>query len=267
MIQMLGLATVGLGGIAAVVLVARRSEYSSIARALLRDESDETTSATRDKSEIQQGDRSPDLLAIFIGGVLFGALRAIFCGFSPPAVLLATVLGAFAGRLYKSRQRELRAKKEVRGLEFYLPAVMERIVMAVGSGLDIVPALLEASRGGKDPVSALLTQVVKLSEAGTPVDAAFESVAGRTQSVPVRHALTHLAMAHRQGGEIVRPLKELSDATQTAYQETVEEMIARLPVKAVLPLVVTFTGLIICFLTVPLMQVAAIATKVAHVAK
>jgi hypothetical protein len=74
-------------------------------------------------------------------------------------------------------------------------------------------------------------------------------------------------MAHRQGGEIVRPLKELSDATQTAYQEAVEEMIAKLPVKAVLPLVVTFTGLIICFLTVPLMQVAAIATKVAHAAK
>ncbi len=267
MIQMLGLATVGLAGIVGVVLAARSSEYTSIARSLLRDESDETSSVARDESQIQEGALSRDLLAICIGGVSFGVLRAIFCGFSPGAVLVATTIGAFAGRLYKSRQRELRAKKEVRGLEFYLPAVMERIVMAVGSGLDIVPALQEACRGGKDPVSALLNQVVLLSEAGTPVDAAFESVAGGTQSVPVRHALTHLAMAHRQGGEIVRPLKELSDATQTAYQETVEDMIARLPVKAVLPLVVTFTGLIICFLTVPLMQVAAIATKVAHVTK
>ncbi len=269
MIQMLGLATVGLGGVLGVVLVARRSEYSSIAHALLHDDRDEDTRSVQTERRPERiGDfHSRDLLAIAIGGTSFGALRAIFCGFSPGAVLLATVLGACAGRLYMSRQRDLRAKKEVRSLEFYLPAVMERIVMAVGSGLDIVPALQEASRGGKDPVSALLSEVVKLSEAGTPVDAAFESVATRTKSVPVRHALTHLAMAHRQGGEIVRPLKELSDATQTAYQEAVEEMIAKLPVKAVLPLVVTFTGLIICFLTVPLMQVAAIATKVAHAAK
>ncbi len=269
MIQVLGVATLGITGALGVMLVARRSEYSSIAHALLENEGEEGRPASKEagrRSSVIDPYRD-DLLAITIGGVSFGALRCLLCGFSPGAVLLASVLGVFAGRIYKSRQREVRAKKEVRSLEFYLPAVMERIVMAVGSGLDIVPALQEASRDGKDPVSGLLAQVVRLSEGGTPVDAAFESVATQTKSVSVRHALTHLALAHRQGGEIVRPLKELSDATQTAYQETVEEMIAKLPVKAVLPLVLTFTGLIICFLTVPLMQVGAIATKVAHVAR
>ncbi len=269
MIQALGVATLGISGALGAMLLARRSEYCSIAHALLENDSDEgrgaPASSGKDSRRVDVGRN--DLWAMSIGGVSFGALRCLLCGFSTGAVLLATVLGAFAGRLYMSRQREVSAKKEIRGLEFYLPAVMERIVMAVGSGLDIVPALQEASRGGKDPVSALLAQVVRLSEGGTPVDAAFESVATQTKSVPVRHALTHLALAHRQGGEIVRPLKELSDATQTAYQETVEEMIAKLPVKAVLPLVLTFTGLIICFLTVPLMQVGAIATKVAHVAR
>jgi hypothetical protein len=66
---------------------------------------------------------------------------------------------------------------------------------------------------------------------------------------------------------LVRPLKELSDATQTAYQEVVEEEIAKLPVKAVLPLILTFAGLIVCFLTVPFIQVGVIASKVTHAAR
>jgi len=73
-----------------------------------------------------------------------------------------------------------------------------------------------------------------------------------------------LGLAQAEGGELVRPLRELSDATQMYYQESVEEEIARLPAKAVMPLVVTFAGLIICFLTIPLVQVGAMMEKVAE---
>jgi hypothetical protein len=62
-------------------------------------------------------------------------------------------------------------------------------------------------------------------------------------------------------------LKELSDATQTQYQESVEEEIAKLPVRAVLPLILTFTGLIVCFLTVPIVQVGASLEKFSHAAE
>jgi hypothetical protein len=83
----------------------------------------------------------------------------------------------------------------------------------------------------------------------------------------VKHALVHIQLAHQQGGEIVRPLKELSDATQLAYQEAIEEEISKLPVHAVAPLILTFAGLILCFLTVPLVQVSSLTSKVSHVAK
>ena len=136
--------------------------------------------------------------------------------------------------------------------------------MGVGTGLDIIPALREASRAAGDPVSNLLRWVVELSEEGLPVEVAFENASRKAVAPSVKHALIHLGLAYRQGGEIVRPLKELSDATQLAYQEIVEEQIARLPVKAVLPLVVTFTGLIVCFLTVPLMQVSSMTKTVIH---
>ena len=95
---------------------------------------------------------------------------------------------------------------------------------------------------------------------------AMQVVSERSQSLSLRHVLVHLGIAHAQGGEIVRPLKELSDATQAHFQESVDEEIAKLPVKAVLPLVVTFAGLILCFVTVPLLQVGSITRRVAHAA-
>jgi Flp pilus assembly protein TadB len=151
-------------------------------------------------------------------------------------------------------------------MEFYLPTVMERIVMAVGAGLDIIPALREAAGRSRDPVSDLIRWIVNLSESGTSVEGALELASKQNITPALKHACIHLGLAYRQGGEIVRPLKELSDATQVAYQETVEEQIAKLPVKAVLPLVLTFTGLIVCFLTVPLMQVGSLTKEVASVA-
>lgn len=211
--------------------------------------------------------RADRIRACSVGVVVCVLGRGILCGWSPGPMVLSGVIGMFAGYLFVSRREENAKQRHLRQLEFYLPSVMERIVMAVSSGLDIIPALRESSRNGKDPVSQLLSKIVDLSEHGTPVEAAFETVAKETPSLSVKHAFVHLGLAHRQGGEIVRPLKELSDATQTAYQETVEEQIAKLPVKAVLPLVLTFTGLIVCFLTVPLMQVGSITKKVANVAK
>ena len=212
----------------------------------------------------QQRESPSTRRAAWILGAAFAAVGVLlFLKSSFPSLIVAMVIGAFGGELYISRRKVAREKLRLRKMEFYLPTVMERIVMAVGSGLDVIPALREASYKGKDPVSELMRWIVNLSESGTPVEAAFEMASKQPVTSSVKHACIHLGLAYRQGGEIVRPLKELSDATQVAYQETVEEQIAKLPVKAVLPLVLTFTGLIVCFLTVPLMQIGSITKEVA----
>ena len=255
-------------GVALCAFATRRNQAREMVKTLLSDyKPSASLSPTTVTAHRLTRDLSPRARAWVVGAMLCVCARFMVPGVSPAQVGLASVVGALVGELYWSRATVAREQGRQRMIEVYLPAVMERVVMGVGAGLDIVPAIDEATRDSADPVSKLLRQVLDLVNQGTSVDSALEAVATAEKSIGIRHAFIHLGLAHRQGGELIRPLKELSDATQVAYQEGVEEAIAKLPAKAVMPLVLTFTGLIICFLTVPLLQVGSIAHKVAHVAR
>lgn len=164
-------------------------------------------------------------------------------------------------------------RREERQIDYYLPIVLERIVMAVSSGLDLIAAItvvLQLERGRvesglvaeSDPVSKLLEQVIKLTESGLSFEESLDSVAGTVSNVSVRHAFVHIALAHKEGGELAAPLAELSDATQQFYQEKVEEEIAKLPAKATLPLLCIFAGVIICFIVFPFMRLSGVISSV-----
>jgi len=202
-----------------------------------------------------------------IGSVIGSCVSVCFTNGGVSLALLHGMLGGGVGEFARRRGRERARRGLSRRLEFHLPTAMERVVMAVGSGLDIIPALSEAARKSEDPVSDIFRSIVSRSEGGLRVEYAIQIEADTALSASVKHALMHLALAYKQGGEVVRPLKELSDATQTHYQESVEEEIARLPVRAVFPLLLTFTGLIICFLTVPVVQVGASLERFSHATK
>jgi pilus assembly protein TadC len=169
--------------------------------------------------------------------------------------------------LYRST-RERRAKEErIREIEFFLPVLMERLVMAVQAGLDIIPAIdsiieSEVSLSKpEDPVSGLLRRVIRLTESGLSFSEALNTVAQSVDSSPLRHAFIHLGVAYEEGGELITPLRELSDATQLYFQESIEEEIAKMPVRATMPLLCTFAGLLVFFLASPLVQIIDFVTK------
>ncbi len=227
-------------------------------------------------SDIEPCPKSPDgpafiehprLVGRLLGAFVLAAFGICLKHPAPAQIVLYAVLGAVLGDLVTKNNHKRKEKTLARKLEFALPMAMERVVMAVGSGLDILPALSEVARKSTDPASDLFRRIVSLSEGGMRVEHALQIVADGSPSSSVKHALVHLGLAYKQGGEVIRPLKELSDATQTQYQEGVEEEIAKLPVKAVLPLIITFTGLIICFLTVPIVQVGDSLERFSHVGK
>ena len=185
---------------------------------------------------------------------------------TPGLVMLLLSTLAFGFLLTKASLRRRICRYEMQ-LAFFLPLVMERIVMAVEAGLDVLPAmnvvLTQSEKQSKkiDPVSRLLKIAHRLAEAGVGFERALEEIGKKIESRPVRHAFLHLALAQKEGGELLMPLRELSDATQTYFQESIEERIAKLPARATLPLLCTFTGLLICFLIPPLLQVVSIMEK------
>lgn len=252
-------------GLLLLIVGSDKARSSGVVATLLSDE--DAPSEPRANVEPSRGRyERPRIIAWIVGALCMVLLRRTLGVVVGPQEIMFALLGGLAGELWYRGRKERRATRLLKSMELNLPMTMERIVMAVGSGLDIVPALREASSRVNDPVSALLSEVVDLAEAGLPVADSLRSVSRGVPCPAVKHCFVHLALAYQQGGELVRPLKELSDATQTYYQESVEEEIAKLPVKAVLPLVLTFAGLIVCFLTIPLIQVSSLTSKVSHAA-
>ena len=145
-------------------------------------------------------------------------------------------------------------------VDFYLPLIMERLVMAVSAGLDLLPAMkvvVELSEKDEkmDPVTGYIKKVANMTEAGMPLSQSLKLMVNEVTSIPARHAFLHMSVAYEEGGGLLSSLRELSDSTQLAYQETIEEEIAKLPVKATVPLMLTFAGLIIFFLAYPFTQI------------
>ncbi len=199
---------------------------------------------------------------------VLGVLAVIAYAPKVPAQGVALVLcAAFIGKMLVKQDLEARKMRYRQATDYYLPVIMERVVMAVQSGLDIIAALRvvieHSDRSGDkpDPVTRLLKIVYRLTEKGLTFEQALKDVSELSPSSGVRHAFIHLALAQKQGGELIKPLRELSDSTQIFYQESIEEDIAKLPVRATMPLMCTFLGLMICFITGPFVQVISMTKE------
>lgn len=225
-------------------------------------------------AEVGNKKKSEELsLTLPLGMPLAVVLTARFIyGAAFEAVLMLGLLSLSVGYLLEKARARRAVQLRRKEMEFFLPIVMERLVMAVQSGLDIIPALKaiisldsssEDSETRLDPVTSLLSCVVQLTEAGLGFERSLREVAEKVDCLSVRHACIHLAIAQKEGGELILPLRELSDATQLSYQESIEEEIAAMPIRATVPLLCTFAGLIIFFITSPLIQILNMTVRVA----
>ncbi len=241
---------------------------------LLEAELPTVSSITRDRGPklLAQAEKpAPGHIVLVTAGIV--CLRLAFGIPSISGFVVTTLMAISLGYLAAQALARQRQHQEIRQLEFHLPIVMERIVMAVQAGHDIIsgmrvvlsldesPVAEEKLLSALDPVTTLLKEVLTLAESGLSIEQSLTEVSQRVPCSALRHAFIHLSQAHKEGGELVMPLRELSDSTQLYYQESIEEEIAKMPVKATLPLLCTFAGLIIFFLTSPLLQVMEITSK------
>ncbi len=203
-----------------------------------------------------QSERTASLLTF--GGIIAGFIGAAFF----PDMAFATIaIGISAGYIGGRVIINSAAPDEEKGVLLNLPMTLEKLLIAIQSGLDVVPALQVVSTTPElpNPASRAFQQVVLLIEGGAAVEAALEQVASASRSIPLKHVLLHLKVAHSRGGDLTFPLRELADATQVTYEQTIEEEIAVMPIKATAPLLCTFLGLLIIFLTGPIIGVVTAA--------
>jgi len=158
------------------------------------------------------------------------------------------------------------SRNDLFNLEYSLPLAMEQLVMTVEAGLDVAAGIrvlveLDEQATTSDPVIVMLSDVIKYCDQGFGLAESLELVAATCPLPAIKHAFIHLSLAYQQGGELVHPLRELSDATQLQYQESIEELISKLPVKATMPLALVFSGLILFFVTAPIIQVISLTSQ------
>ncbi len=218
-----------------------------------------------DKQAVKRFELKTKLIPLFF--IMIALMLRLFAGSATFSGLLLTVLFSFAIGVMATSVIKKKYKENYQyQINFYLPLIMERLVMAVQAGQDILPAIgiilgIEKKEEKLDPICDLLAKVKRHSDAGLSFEKSLHQVAETVDSGALRHAFIHLALAHKEGGELIQPLRELSDSTQLFYQETIEEEIAKMPVKATMPLLLTFAGLIICFITSPIIQIIDVMQK------
>lgn len=143
-------------------------------------------------------------------------------------------------------------------ISYLLPLAVEELVMAVRAGHDVYAAirLVVPGEGVVDnPVYEVFGRIIQEVSDGFSLESALRTHARSCCNTALRHTLMHLAVAHRDGGGLLFALSELADATQTFYEDKIEEEIAGLPVKATLPLVFIFAGVLLLFMTPPILEV------------
>jgi Flp pilus assembly protein TadB len=204
---------------------------------------------------------SRPMLAALLTSIVLLVSAALLIGLSPAHTILLLVFAGASVVLLQNRLRARAAQRELASIDFHLPLVMEEVVMGVQAGLDIVPALArvlsnaEQSSTKLNPVLCVFKEILDACEHGQSFRAALQAARKKQRSSAFSHALLHLSVAHTDGGNLVEVLRELAEATQRSFEESMEEMLATMPARAVMPLIMTFAGLMIFFLAVPLVQV------------
>lgn len=210
-------------------------------------------------ANMTQKSRLPLAIICVVLGML---LLAYILGLGRDAYVLMTITlsGLYLIRGKLGLSTEARDSRLDARISYALPLVVEELVMAVRSGHDVYAAIKliapnDQALDDSNPVYNVFAKVIQQVDEGFSLESVLRKYARTSSNTALRHTLMHLAVAHRDGGGLLFALSELADATQTFYEDKIEEGIAGLPVKATLPLVLIFAGVLMLFMTPPILQV------------
>jgi Flp pilus assembly protein TadB len=190
-----------------------------------------------------------------LGGGLSGlAIVYGLVGFSGPISILFPVLFTLAGLRAHVMMLESRQKWLQQEILFYLPTVIEQMVIGVSSSLDIGPCIqkivdMAFERDKSNPVVELLDKVLTKVRAGHSLDESLTEIAERMQIADLKHVFGAIAQVSRHGGEVTKQLQELADAVTTQREVQVETVIKKLELRATGPVAIAFLAFLATLFT------------------
>jgi tight adherence protein B len=150
-----------------------------------------------------------DLLAVYVGAVLFG-----FLAFNALMPVFVAPIGAWVGfvgvRAWLERKRRARLEEFVA----QLPELARTLSNATSAGRSLLSALQMAAEDLADPAGTELRLVAEQLRIGASIDVALETLRDRLPSRELSVLVSTLVIQQRSGGDVVRALRDMADTLE-----------------------------------------------------
>jgi len=197
-------------------------------------------------------------LPLVIGGIFVAFSFALGIQKFWPLIGLGVLLGLQLPRSYLQR----RIQKRDEEILFYLPLVIEQVVLGVSSSLDVGPCMkwiveIADERDSHNPVTELLALAQQYIKLGVATDESLCEVGKLSGNTELKHVFMSLAHVVRHGGEVTKQLQELANAVASQREVKVEAAIKSLEIKATGPvgmILASFMGLFLTSLGIQMLS-------------
>jgi Flp pilus assembly protein TadB len=167
--------------------------------------------------------------------------------------LVGIALGIVAGRQVPISL--LRRAKERRDDEivFYLPLVIDQLVIGVSSSLDIGPCMkwileMADDRDSHNAVTELLRYSQNYMRSGVGLEESLLEVGRLSGHAELKHVLMSLSRVTKHGGDITRQLQELASAVTAQREARIDGKVKKLELEATGPVGLVFGAFMVTLL-------------------
>ena len=185
--------------------------------------------------------------------VAISVLVFLVLGISAELFLGGLLIGAAIGYQVPFSWLDRRILRRNEDILYYLPLVIEQLVVGVSSSLDISPCIGEVvnmadERHCHNPVTFLLKRSQHFMKQGVGLEEAITEIGALSGHPELKHAFRALAQVAKHGGEVTRQLQELADSVATQRETKIDAKIKKLELEATGPVAMVFAGFLVVML-------------------
>ncbi len=146
--------------------------------------------------------------------------------------LLTGWIGVFAPSTILTRRARVRQEQ----IQRELADAMDQITMGVEAGLGFEGALMRVAEGGKGPLAAEFTRMLKEMHIGVTRSTALRNLAARTDVPDLDAFVIAVTQAEQYGLPIAQVLRVQASEMRVKRRQRAEEQAMKLPLKLIFPL-------------------------------